>query len=80
MVDSIPIEILHIHIVIVDEVVPIQKGKRFVIISFFFGQEEIDAKDKEGNTTCIKNNQRYRFKTERDLYNINLSDIYPKSK
>ena len=62
------------------EVVPIKTGKRFVIISFFFGQEEVDAKDKVGNTTCIKNNQRYRFKTERNIYNINLSDIYPKSK
>jgi hypothetical protein len=62
------------------EVVPIQKGRRFVIISFFFGQEEIDAKDKVGNTTCIKNNKRYRFRTERNMYNINMSDIYPKSK
>jgi len=62
------------------EVVPIQKGKRFVVISFFFSQDEIDAKDKIGHTTCINNNQRYKFKTKRDIYNINLSDIYPKSK
>jgi len=62
------------------EVVPIETGKRFVIISFLFSDDEVEAKAKHKVKTCVTDINRYKFKTERNQYNINLSWIYPLSK
>lgn len=61
------------------EVVPITEGRRFAIISFLLSEDEVAAKEKHGVKTCVQDMTRYRFKTERDQYNINLSYIYPLS-
>ena len=62
------------------EVVPITEGKRFAIISFLLTEDEVAAKERHGVKTCVEDMTRYKFKTERDQYNINLSYIYPLSK
>ena len=62
------------------EVVPIQTGRRFAIISFLLTEDEVAAKERHGVKTCVEDMTRYRFRTERDQYNINLSHIYPLSK